>query len=142
MITKTALFKAGAIAFILLGLLHLNAHFGIAGDEKASQLMLEMEAFKIQLFGEHNLLKFHNGFSIMMGFFFCASGLQNFFGADYILRSKKALYTSIFTAAASFIIAFTYFHVLAYGFILFSLVCFTAAGFTQEKAVPGEAALR
>lgn len=133
MINKPTLYKAGAITFIILGLLHLNAHFGMGGDEKASQLMLEMEAYKIQLFGEHNLLKFHNGFSIMMAFLFSAWGLQNFFGAESILKSKKALYSSIFTAAVSFVIAFIYFHVLAYAFILFSLVCFTVAAVKSGK---------
>lgn len=133
---KLRLFKAGAIAFILLGLLHLMAHFGMMVREEPNQLMMDMEAFKIQLFGELSLLQFHIGFSIMMGFLIVAFGLQSLLCAKFITQNKGALFSSLVISAISFLIAFTYFHVLAYGFILFSTACFTLTAFLREEEVP------
>lgn len=132
---KLKFFKAGAIAFILLGFLHLSAHFGMDKNAEASQLMLDMQSFKIQLFGEHDLLKFHNGFSIMMGFLISAFGLQNLLCAKFITENKKVLLASIGISLVSFIIAFIFFHILAYSFILFSLGCFSVTAILPGRAV-------
>jgi hypothetical protein len=132
---KLKFFQAGAITFILLGLLHLSAHFGMDKNEEASQLMLDMEALKIQLFGEHDLLKFHNGFSLMMGFMLAAYGLQQLLCAEFILQSKKALLSCIMITAFSLLIALLFFHILAYGLIAVSLGCFAIAAFLPLRSV-------
>lgn len=133
---KLIIFKAGAIAFLLLGLLLLFAHFGMARNGDASQLMLDMQAYKIQLFGEHSLLKFHNGFSIMMGFLMAAFGLQSLLCAKFITQNKGALLTNLLVVIISVGIAFTYFHVLAYGFILFTTACYTLTALLSARKVP------
>jgi len=62
------IFKIGAWAFIALGVLHLLAHiFGRPNDPISIKLLQDMENCKINMLGEHNFLKFYNGFSIMMG---------------------------------------------------------------------------
>ena len=130
---KVKLFKAGSISFIILGLLHLNAHFSMSAGEEGRQLMLDMQAFKIQLFGEHDLLKFHHGFSIMMSFLMIAFGLQNLLSAKSMVQNKGALLSSILISGISLIIAYLYFHILAYGVIFFSLLCFTLCAFMSEE---------
>ena len=120
------LFKTGAIALIALGIIHLLAQFlGKPTDPAAEKLMLDMQNFKINLMGEHSVLQFYNGFSIMMGFLLSAIGLQHFLLAKEILTNRYALSGSIFSTAIAFVIAAVYFHILAYGFLLISLVCFT-----------------
>ena len=130
------LFKAVSIAFILLGLLHLMAHFRMTVGQEPNQLMIDMQNFKIDLFGEHSLLKFHSGFSIMMGFLISAFGLQNLLCADFILHNRKALLSTILISAAASGLAIAYFHILAYGFILFSLGCYIAGWVKKEKFKP------
>ena len=83
--------------------------------------------------GEHSLLKFHNGFSIMMGFLLSAFGIQNFLLAKEILNNKTAFISIIVITAIAFVIAVMFFHILALGFILFSLVCFTVAFFMNKS---------
>lgn len=121
---KLKLFKAGSIAFIILGLLHLLAHFGMTISQQPNQLIIDMQNYQINLFGKHSLFEFYNGFSIMMGFILAAFGLQNFFCAKFILQHKNALFSSLLISFVSFIIALIYFHMLAYGFILFSVGCY------------------
>ena len=130
------LFKAGSIAFILLGLLHLMAHIGMTLGQEPNQLMIDMQNFKIDLFGEHSLFKFHSGFSIMMGFMISAFGIQNLLCTDYILHNRKALLSTILISAVGFGLAIAYFHILAYGFILFSLGCYGVAWVKREKFRP------
>lgn len=130
---KLTLFKAGSIAFMLLGLIHLMAHFGMTMKQEPNQLMMDMESYKIHLFGEHSLLQFHIGFSIMMGFMLAAFGLQNLLCAKFITQHRGALFSSIVISAVSFVLAFTYFHVLAYGFILFTTTCYTITAFMSDR---------
>lgn len=119
------LFKTGALAFILLGILHLLAQaFGKPNDPNLDELLLDMQNFKINFMGDHNMLKFHSGFSIMMGFLLSAFGIQNFLLAREILNNKTSFLSIIITAACSFIIAVIFFHVLAFGLIGIFLVCF------------------
>lgn len=127
------LFKTGSIAFIILGLLHLMAHFGNSLSLEPNQLMQDMQDYKINLFGEHNLLQFHTVFSIMMGFLISAFGLQNLLCTTFIVDNKKALLSSILISAIAFIVALLYFHILAYGFILFSFLCYLLTYYKQVK---------
>jgi hypothetical protein len=128
--TNLKLIKTGAIAFILLGILHLLFHFwGKPNDPMLDKLLLDMQNFQINLMGEHSFLKFHNGFSIMMGFLLSAFGIQNFLLAKEILNNKTAFLSLIIITAIAFVIAVMFFHILAFGFIFISLVCFTIAFF-------------
>ncbi len=122
------IFKTGAIAFILLGLLHLLFQFGPKPDDAAlHQLLANMESFKIKMMGEHSMLQFHNGFSINMGFLLFAFGLQHLLLANEILKNRMAFISTILITAIIFIIALLYFHALAFGFVFFSLLCFVVA---------------
>lgn len=129
------LIKTGATAFILLGILHILAQtFGKPNDPLLDKLLLDMQNFKINLMGEHNLLKFHNGFSLMMGFLLSAFGIQNFLLAKEILNNRKAFLSILVISSIAFIIALLFFHILAFGFIFISLTCFTIA-FIKNKSL-------
>ena len=120
---KSVLFyQIGSIAFILLGLLHIMAHFTTPGDTALNELLNNMQAFKIELFGEHNLLKFYLGFSLMMGCLLSAIGVLNLSYSKSI--NKISVYVNIVICSIAFIISFNYFHLLAYGFVLISLFSF------------------
>ena len=129
------LFKAGAIAYIVLGFIHLLAHlFGKPNDPNLDTLLLDMQNFKINLMGDHNLLKFYNGFSIMMGFLLASLGFQNYLLANEILRNKTAFLSTIIITIIAFIIAVRYFHILAFGFIGLSLICYVTAFIKHKKS--------
>lgn len=117
-------YKFGSIAFLILGILHTLAH--IAGNLNPNQetmvLLQEMESFKIDLFGEHTMLKFHNGFSLMMGFLLSVFGIQNLIIGKSL--SKKYLLSNIISTSIMLALSVVYFHVLAIVFILFSLLCY------------------
>ncbi len=124
--------KTGATAFILLGILHLLFQFGPKPDDAAlHQLYFNMENFKIKMMGVHSMLKFHNGFSINMGFLLFVFGLQSFLLAKEILNNSLVLISTIVITAIIFMIALIYFHVLAYGFVFFSFFCFVMAYFLK-----------
>ncbi len=121
---KSILFhQIGSITFIALGLLHIMAHFTTPEDVSLNELLNNMQSFKIELFGEHNLLKFYLGFSLMMGFLLSAYGLINLSFSKLI--NKNHIYINIFISSIAFIIAFNYFHLLAYGFVLISLLSYS-----------------
>ena len=120
---KSVLFyQIGSIAFILLGLLHIMAHFTAPEDTALNELLNNMQAFKIELFGEHNLLKFYLGFSLMMGCLLSAIGVLNLSYSKSI--NKISVYVNIVICSIAFIISFNYFHLLAYGSVLISLFSF------------------
>jgi len=122
------LFKIGAWAFIALGVLHIMAHiFGNPDDPTSTKLLQDMENCKINILGEHNFLKFYNGFSIMMGVLLSAFGLQCLILSEFILKSRNARYSTIIITVIVFALSVAYFHVIAYGFTFFSLVCFLGA---------------
>ena len=129
--TKTTIFKAGTIALILLGLIHLSAHFGMTPPEDAQSLLDDMNAYTIELMGSHSLLKFHNGFSVMMGFLLSAFGLILYQLRAAILANKTTLLTVFLLSMIGFVISFIFFHVLAYGFFLFSTLCFSYTFFKK-----------
>jgi hypothetical protein len=128
-------FKTGAIAFIVLGFLHLLFQFGPKPDDLAlHSLLADMENHKIKVMGVHSLLKFHNGFSVNMGFLLLAFGIQHLLLAKAILSNKTAFVSTIIITAVIFVIALIYFHALAFGFVFFSLFCFSMA-FFQKKTI-------
>ena len=118
------LYKIGSIAFVILGALHLAAHFAGSQNPNAdTQAVLnQMQALKIDLFGQHDLLKFHNGFSIMMGVLLAVFGLQNFIIAD--AATKNYQLSSILISIVLLLLSILYFHILATAFIFSSLVCY------------------
>ena len=123
--SKTTLYKAGSIAFILLGILHLLAALtGVPNDPQAVQLMTAMQNYKINLFGQHDLFTFHTGFSLMMGFLLSAFGMQNLVLAEAIAKNLKAQWTTLMITMIALVISLIYFHLLADAFIFFSLVCY------------------
>ena len=119
------LYKTGSIAFILLGIIHLGAaSTGVPNDPQAIALMAAMQNYKINLFGPHDLFTFHTGFSLMMGFLLSAFGTQNLTLASAIAENRKAQWTTLMLTAIALLISLVYFHLLADGFIFFSLVCY------------------
>ena len=122
--TKAKIFNMGAIAFMLLGLIHLAAHYGMPAPESAQTLIHDMETYTIELMGTHSVLDFHNGYSIMMGLLMFIFGLQSYLVSHAILDNKAALWVTFLVSLVAFVVAFIFFHILAYGFILFSTICF------------------
>lgn len=118
------IFKTGTIALILLGIIHLGAHFGMTPPDDAKELLEDMNSYTIELMGNHSLMKFHNGFSVMMGFLLSAFGLILYQLRTAILASRSVLLTVFLITVIGFGISFMFFHVLAYGFFLFSTICF------------------
>ncbi|SFC38904.1 hypothetical protein SAMN05421780_10569 [Flexibacter flexilis DSM 6793] len=118
------LYKIGSVAFIVLGALHLVAHF--AGNANPSSEILavlrQMKNLKIELLGTHDFLKFHNGFSIMMGFLLSVFGFQNLMIADVV--TKKLLISSIVITIILLLLSMLYFHLLATAFFAISLICY------------------
>lgn len=116
------LYKTASILFIVLGILHTIAH--IAGNLKHDQasivLINQMANHKIQLLGEHSLLKFHTGFSLMMGLLLSSFGIQNLLVAKIL--NKKYLLSTIIITIFALILSILYFHILATMFILLSLI--------------------
>jgi len=127
---KLTLIKAGSIAFILLGIAHLSvAAIGAPESEQLTRLLADMQNYKINLFGEHDLLKFHNGFSLMMGFLLSSFGAQNLVLSEAIVTNSKAQWTTVVITAIALVISILYFHLFADGLILFSLACYCIALF-------------
>jgi hypothetical protein len=131
---KLTFIKAGSIAFILLGIAHLSVTaMGAPESEQLTRLLADMQNYKINLFGEHDLLKFHNGFSLMMGFLLSSFGVQNFVLSEAITINRKAQWITVAITAIALVISILYFHLLADGFILFSLVCYCIALFGKPQ---------
>jgi hypothetical protein len=130
------IFKTGAIAFILLGILHLLFQFGPKPEDALlHQLLADMENYKIKMMGTHSLLQFHNGFSINMGFLISEFGIQHFLLAKEILKNRTAFISTILITSVIFIIALLYFHALAFGFVFFALLCFVIAFFKSKSSI-------
>jgi hypothetical protein len=96
---------------------------GNINPEKSALVVLnQMDNFKIQLFGEYSMLKFHTGFSLMMGFLLSAFGIQNLVVAN-IVNKKQLIFTIIITAIV-LILSLVYVHLLATTFVFISLVAY------------------
>lgn len=121
------LYRIGSVAFIILGALHITAHVigNLNQDERTLSLFGQMEAYEIQLFGNHNLLKFHNGFSLMMGFLISVFGIQNSIVSKR--PTKNYMISSIIISLIMLGLSVWYFHLLATTFILVSLLCYLIA---------------
>lgn len=118
------LYKIASSLFIALGILHTLAHItgSLNPDKALIEVLNQMADYKIQLFGEHDLLKFHTGFSLMMGFLLSAFGFQNLMTAKSI--NKNSLISIIIIAATALVLSIVYFHLLTTSFIFIALVCY------------------
>jgi hypothetical protein len=123
---KTLIYIAGGL-MSMLGLLHLIAQIGMMQSNQMPAIMLDMEQFKIEMMGTHTLLKFHNGFSIMMGFLLCLFGSFILITATIWLDVKSKLLFLIIMHAIMLIISISYFHVLAYRTITLVVLCLVTA---------------
>lgn len=115
-------YKIASVLFIALGILHIIAHLmgTLNPDKSVLDIFNQMADYKIQLFGEHNLLKFHTGFSFMMGFLLSAFGFQNLMVANSI--NKKSLISILIITVIALVLSIVYFHLLATTFVFISLV--------------------
>ena len=118
------IFKIGSSALATLGIIHLLAHFAMVAPDDAQSVIDAMTNYKLELFGEHSLMKFHNGFSVMMGFLMLLLGVQNYLLAPHIINNKSILSIIILGSLILLGIALYYFHILAYGFLFFSSLCY------------------
>lgn len=131
-INKTLFFKAGSVSLMLLGALHLVAHFFMLAQEDVPPIINDMHNFKIEMLGQHTLLQFHNGFSITMGFLLFAYGFQNMLLAAFFIQHKKSILLAIVISLITFFLALIYFHVLAYGLLLLAMVFYLVAFFNTK----------
>jgi len=118
-------YRSGSIALILLGLLHLFSYLLLANkpsDAVLAALLNDMNNYKIQFFGSHSLLKFHKGFSIMMGVLISAFGVQNLIASKGL--TKSYLVPSMVITGIALILSVSYFHLLPISFLSFSLLCY------------------
>jgi hypothetical protein len=122
------IFKLGSGAFIFLGIMHILTQLaGKPLDPDLDLVLLAMQNYKIQLLGDHSLLEFYTGFSLIMGSLLSAYGVQNFVLAQEIVANKKIFISIIISTLFILVLAILFIHILAYGFILFSLFCFLIA---------------
>lgn len=122
------LIKTGSVLLILLGFLHLMAMLKPLPENPAlKNLRTSMKEYQIHFMGDHSLLKFHIGFSVMMGFLIIALGLQSFFLSQELSVNKRALISLTIITLLACILTICFFHLLAVAFLFGSFVCFGTA---------------
>lgn len=131
-LSTTKWIKAAGVSFSLLGVLHLLAHFMGSKGESIPDIIVQMQAYEIELMGTHSLLSFHLGFSITTGLFMVTVGMFLVIHAKKI--DGKMLRTLIFFVTVTLITAIIYFHILAYGLILIGLILLVIAYFAKLKS--------
>ncbi|AJW65118.1 hypothetical protein VO54_03692 [Elizabethkingia miricola] len=119
---KRNYFKIGASAYMLLGALHLFYQF--SKQKPTTNLMLtytKMKETSFDFMGEHTLMQFYTGFSIMMGLMLFAFGFQAFMIKQ---PNRSVVIVNILISLTASILAVIYFHPLAYSFLLCASLCF------------------
>lgn len=116
-------YTAGAWSLMILGILHLIAHFmrDASASAEALHTMEVMRDTPVRLMGEHNIMKFYDGFSLATGVLIFCVGLVALMNRR---PDKRALTASVITTVLGTVISALYFHPLAYGFFGLSAVCF------------------
>ncbi|WP_410669550.1 LIC_13387 family protein [Chryseobacterium sp. KMC2] len=115
-------FKIGASFYMLLGALHLIYLISTPKrPQNVMQMYLKMERTTFDFMGEHTVMQFYTGFSVMMGFMFLAFRFQLFMIKQ---SSKPVIFANIFLSLIASIIAVIYFHPLAYTCLLSATFCF------------------
>lgn len=119
---KLNYFKIGASFYMLLGALHLIYLITAPKHpENVMQIYLKMERTAFDFMGEHTVMQFYTGFSVMMGFMLLAFGFQAFMTKQ---PNKSAIFANVFLSLIASIIAVIYFHPLAYTCLLSATFCF------------------
>ncbi|MFY0688591.1 MAG: hypothetical protein JXQ90_15560 [Cyclobacteriaceae bacterium] len=139
MMSRENILLTGAWMVMSLGIIHLVAHFALpANTQEGTELMNKMQTFEIQLFGMHNLLKFHQGFSIMMGFLLIVFGISIHMTKTVWLECKYKLAVLVVLMIMAMVITFVYFHLLAYGILGCELFCVVLTYFipAPERSQP------
>lgn len=124
---KINYFKIGAVAYMLLGVMHLLSQMSTDGlDENVLQVLAQMKETSFYFMGQHDLMQFYIGFSLTMGFMLFAFGLQALMIKN---PTKSAVVVNTIVSLVAAILAIIYFHPLAYSFLLFSALCFAISYF-------------
>lgn len=117
------LFNIGTSVYIILGIIHLFSHFfGTPADPSFDELIAIMEESTIHIGGAHSVLKFYNGFSVMMGVMLVCFGLVSFLMAKTIVHRLQVFTLYCAIALGLFIVSILYFHILTYGLLGVTLV--------------------
>lgn len=124
-------FKIGAFAYMLLGIMHLLSQISTSGlSVNVLQVLEIMRKTSFDFMGQHSLMQFYTGFSVVMGVMLFAFGLQAF----VIKRpNKSAIVVNMAVSLIVSVLAIMYFHPLAYLFLLFATFCFTISFFTYKE---------
>ena len=136
----TLFFQIGAGCYFFVGVLHLGAYFAIGEEMRRQPIFEAMQAFPIELFGQHNLLQFYTGFSLLMGVLPCAFGIQNFlvskidFSEPYTF--KRFILAATGTTLIVLFLTISYIHLLATAFVATALLFFTLALFCSTARHP------
>lgn len=121
---KKSIYKQiSGISLLILGGIHLAVHVLFQLNPEKPPIVAEMNAFEINLMGTHTLLKFHEGFSLMTGFFIL------FLGVIVLMVNRKLQDISLdrwllVIIGSLVVISIVYFHVLAYGVTAFAFVVY------------------
>lgn len=108
---------------MLLGALHLvNLISAPKRPENVMQVYLKMERTAFDFMGEHTVMQFYTGFSVMMGFMLLVFVFQAFMIKQ---PNRSAIFANVFLSIIVSIIAVIYFHPLAYTLLLSATICFT-----------------
>lgn len=120
------------MAYVLLGIGHLASHISKSGlSENVLQTLNLMQRTKFDFMGQHDLMQFYTGFSIVMGAMLIAFRLQSLLIKQ---PSKPVIILNILVSLLIFVPAVMYFHPVAYCFNAFSMICFTLALYQFAKS--------
>jgi len=96
-------------------------------------IVTQMRDFKLELFGTHDLFKFHTGFSWFTGFFLVYTGFVMLFSREN--DSKKWNLLQLINLVVITTISVIYFHALANGFLISALCVFSYSFFKSQKSL-------
>jgi hypothetical protein len=121
-------FKMASWFLLLLGALHTvfdQLSRWLNKEELAqSTVFSEMKTYQINLFGPHTLYEFYSGFSLAMGILLIGYGVLNLCVIKHIEPNKvyKLATPNLFLCLFMLFISIIYFHLLATGMIIISLI--------------------
>ena len=128
--STSILFKIGAIAYLIVGAGHIAGHFTLPTvDPKAIDFLSQLENFKYDLFGPHDLLDNYNGYSLMMGSMLLFFGLLCLLIASNVsvLANRKIMLTVCLGALSTFTLALIYFWLIPQIVSSIGLIAFVVA---------------
>ena len=125
--------KVSSILLIVLGIIHLGAQLSFFFTPEEPTIVTQMRDFKIDLFGTHDLFKFHLGFSWFTGFYLVFMGCVMLLSIDN--DSKKWNVFQLINLLLVTTLSIIYFHVLANTFLISALIIFTYSFFKPKKSI-------